>query len=149
MTACGDAAEDAGTPEGTPVAFDSTNPNQGPPPPARPPHDSGVERGTIGPPEKSFNSLVTITDDSITLSTDSLPIGQNTIVFQNKGTEVHAMELVATVGGRWRTVSLKPNGATMLTLPMMTGTYEVYCPLKHGTKEHREVARTQFTVPAG
>lgn len=110
-------------------------------------HDSGVVAGTIGDLDKSYQALATLTEDSVKLSHAVLPGGQTTIAFHNNGKQAHALEIRAAHGGTWRSLPIKAGGTTLMTMSLIAGVYDVYCPLKHGSQTHRDAGvRTQFIV---
>lgn len=90
-------------------------------------------------PNDSMTILVEINEEDVKLPNPRVPAGQIKFVLYNTGKQPHALEIKASYGARWRTLPAPPNGQVSLQVPMMSGVYLVYCPLKHGSKDHSQV----------
>ena len=68
---------------------------------------------------------------------DTLPAGTYTFRVENSGTEKHALEIEGN-GREWETGDLEPGSASELTVNLVPGTYELYCPRESHDKEHED-----------
>lgn len=93
----------------------------------------GVAYGTLGPEGTGEKVGVTLTDDDVRLSTDSIGGGTTTFVIENKGTKVHVVEVFSEHYGRWRSAPVPPGGSLTMRMPLTFATYEVFCPQGEGS----------------
>ena len=68
---------------------------------------------------------------------DTLPAGTYTFRIENSGAEKHALEIEGN-GREWETGDLEPGSASELTVNLVPGTYELYCPRESHDKEHED-----------
>ena len=111
-----------------------------------PSKDTTVAPGTVGAATASTNVLIEIGETGAKLSHPTIAPGQITLVMENKGTQNHQLEVSNPHGGRWRTMQAPPNGEVSVTMVLGRGTYDVFCPMTHGGKPHRQTAATKLEV---
>jgi hypothetical protein len=81
---------------------------------------------------------VTVDEWSVGLSRESIPAGPTQLVFENRGSRPHRMEVRSQHFGRWTTVPIPPGGSVSLGMPLAYTTYEVFCNMEDGDGSHRE-----------
>jgi plastocyanin len=102
------------------------------------PSDSSRPAGTLGGREEGTRVVADMDEFTISLSSDTVPVGQVTIAVHNTGTIPHALELVADLGGRWRSLPAAPGATIEMTMLLSNGTYRAYCPLDDDAGDHSE-----------
>jgi uncharacterized cupredoxin-like copper-binding protein len=96
--------------------------------------------------QASTSITATLSEWTIALSASSAPQGTVSFKIRNNGTEEHAFEIGGTTE-EWKTEPIKPGESATLTLVMVPGTYDVYCPLASGGEAHADRGmKVSFTV---
>jgi hypothetical protein len=124
--ACGDA---------TPVP-QSASPDSGNTPPvtASPAAQATARAAEQAPPpavvaEHTLDQAVRIAAQlaewSITLSRDTVTVGEYALVIENKGARPHVIEMRGSLGGYYRSLPIAPGSTTTLSMPLGPGTYQL------------------------
>jgi plastocyanin len=129
LAACGDA----GNPSPATTASDDSAAAsaQAPAEPAAPfgwmptPEDTSRRAGSIGDPAKAHQVMASVREWSIEVEPDTIPAGEVTIAFENKGERPHAVEVRNERAGRWRSTPIPPGGTVTMTMPMAPAAYDV------------------------
>lgn len=69
----------------------------------------------------------TIDDTSIVLSVDTVPAGDVSILFANRGTNRHSVR-IRSVEDSWSVSNIMSGDDATLVVDLSPGTYELYCP---------------------
>ncbi len=90
---------------------------------------------------------VFIKNDTITLSTYQLAVGDVEFVLENTEDEQHILEMNWENGARWRTIPVGKGGRVTLKATLLPGLYVLFCPVPGHVKNDKG-ERTTFRAGA-